>query len=414
NLSIRLSDAGVSRTDIGLFALVTTPYAINFLWAPLIDKLRIPFLSQALGQRRSWILTTQFALFAAIIWMGTFSPGEQLGMLAVGALMVTIASATQDIAVDAYRIDSLEPNEQSAGASVAIWGWHLGGTLIGGAGGLYLASAFGWGTAYFVLACSLGVSMLAVLLSPEPVRKVPLATQQQEENVGAFFNNKMPRFFASAFTWLTNTVIAPFYDFIKRDGWWLILMFIFIFKFGDAMLGRMSGVFYREMGFSYTQIANVSKIYGFIANMVGIAVGGMLAYRIGLIRALLVSGVISAIANLSYALLAEQGTMAYLILAVISDSFTSGLVTVAFVAYLSSLCNVAYTATQYALLASLGNLSRIWLSASSGYMVDKLEGDWGVFFVITAILALYGIPILLILVRWFPQSLPTQQAQKET
>lgn len=410
NLSIWLRDEGVSRTDIGLFALVTTPYAINFLWAPLIDKLRLPFLTAWLGQRRSWILFTQLALLAAILWMGTFSPGEELMMVALSALFVTIASATQDIAVDAYRIDSLPTEQQGAGASVAIWGWHLGGTLVGGAGGLYLASAFGWHIAYWALGACLLISMAAVLLGREPERALDEATEQQEAEVNAFFQHRMPKVLAQLGSWLVNTVIAPFYDFMKRDGWWLTLLFVFIFKFGDAMLGRMSGVFYREMGFSYEQIANVGKVYGFIANMVGIAIGGWLAHRIGLVRALLVSGLLSALTNLTYSLLAHEGTYAYLVLAVVSDNFTGGLVTVAFVAYLSSLCNVAYSATQYALLASLGNLSRIWLSAASGYMVDSLEGDWSLFFIITAVLALAGLPLLLWLVRTYPNAVPDNKA----
>lgn len=406
NLSIWLRDEGVSRTDIGLFALVTTPYAINFLWAPLIDKLRLPFLTAWLGQRRSWILFTQVALFAAILWMGSFSPGEELAMVALGALLVTIASATQDIAVDAFRIDSLSTEEQGAGASVAIWGWHLGGTLIGGAGGLYLASAYGWHIAYWALAFCLVISMLAVLLGREPERKINAATEQQEAQVAQFFNHRMPRIIANTGAWLVNTVIAPFYDFMKRDGWWLTLLFVFIFKFGDAMLGRMSGVFYREMGFSYEQIANVGKVYGFIANMVGIAIGGWLANRLGLVRALLISGFLAALTNLTYSLLAQHGGYQLLVLAVVSDNLTSGLVTVAFVAYLSSLCNVAYSATQYALLASLGNLSRIWLSASSGYVVDSLNGDWSLFFQITALLALAGLPLLLWLAHRYPTAIP--------
>lgn len=406
NLSIWLRDEGVSRTDIGLFALVATPYAINFLWAPLIDKLRLPVLTTLLGQRRSWILLTQVALFAAILWMGSFSPGEELAMMALGALFVTIASATQDIAVDAYRIDSLETHEQGAGASVAIWGWHLGGTLIGGAGGLYLASAYGWHIAYWALAFCLIISMLAILFGREPERKITADTAEQEANVAKYLNHRLPSVLAAIGSWFINTVVAPFYDFMKRDGWWLTLLFIFIFKFGDAMLGRMSGVFYRELGFTYEQIANVSKVYGFIANMVGIAIGGWFAHRLGLVRALLISGFLAALTNLTYALLAQQGGYYYLVLAVVSDNLTSGLVTVAFVAYLSSLCNVAYSATQYALLASLGNLSRIWLSASSGYVVDQLDGNWSLFFQITALLALAGLPLLLWLASRYPTAIP--------
>ncbi|MDD3518143.1 MAG: MFS transporter permease, partial [Chromatiales bacterium] len=204
--------------------------------------------------------------------------------------------------------------------------------------------------------------------------------------------------------WFYIAVVAPFVDFMKRDGWVLILIFIFIFKFGDALLGRMSGVFYRELGFSLTDIANVSKVYGLASNAVGILIGGFLVHRMGVLRALFVAGFVAAATNLTYSWLATSGQdMGVFTVAVMADNFTGGLATVAFVAYLSSLCNVAYTATQYALLASLGNLARIWLSAASGWMVDGLGGDWALFFVITAVLALAGLPLLYVIMRRFPQ-----------
>jgi MFS transporter, PAT family, beta-lactamase induction signal transducer AmpG len=407
NLSIWLRDEGVSRTDIGLFALAATPYAINFLWAPLVDRLRLPYFSARFGRRRGWALFTQVLLLGAIVLLSRAQPGVDLLAVAAAVLLVTFMSATQDVVIDAYRIDVLSPEQYGAGSAAAIWGWHLGGTLIGGAGGLYLAQAFGWNTAYLLLAAGVGVGMLAILLSPEPPYRPPVETVEHEARVAALFERVawLRGGLATAATWLYGAVVAPFVDFMKRQGWVLILVFIVVFKFGDALLGRMSGVFYRELGFSLTEIAEVMKIYGFIANGIGVLAGGVLVARIGLFRALFIAGLLAAATNLTYSWLAASGNDPLVFrIAVISDNFTGGLATVAFVAYLSSLCNVAYTATQYALLASAGNLGRIWLSASSGWMVDQLDGDWAVFFAMTAGIALLGLPLLLVLMRRYPEA----------
>ncbi|THF57698.1 AmpG family muropeptide MFS transporter [Pseudothauera rhizosphaerae] len=410
NLSIWLRDEGVSRTDIGLFALAATPYAINFLWAPVLDHLRLPWLTERFGRRRGWALATQVALMGAVLWMSSAAPAQHLWMMAVATLLVTTASATQDIVIDAYRIDVLEPEQYGAGSAVAIWGWHLGGTVVGGAGGLVLAQHFGWQAAYQVLALAVLVGMVAILLSPEPARGVPRAVAAAEEAVRVRLARRLPAAPAAVAAWLYNAVAAPFAEFMRREGWVLVLVFVFVFKFGDAMLGRMSGVFYRELGFSLTDIAEVSKLYGFAANLAGVFLGGVLAARIGVLRALFVAGVLAAATNLTYAALAVVGQQKWMLaVAVVSDNFTGGLVTVAFVAYLSGLCNVAYTATQYALLSSLGNLSRIWLSASAGYVVDRLDGDWATFFILCAGLALLGLPLLVWLMRRFPSHVGAAQ-----
>lgn len=407
NLSIWLRDEGVSRTDIGLFALAATPYAINFLWAPLVDRMRLPYFSARFGRRRGWALCTQLLLIVGILILSRAQPTLNLMAVAVSVLFVTFISATQDVVIDAYRIDVLDPEQYGAGSAAAIWGWHLGGTLVGGAGGLYLAQAFGWNAAYLLLALCVGVGILAILLSPEPPFRPPEDTVEHEARVAELLRRSewLRGRLAGATAWLYGAVIAPFVDFMKRRGWLLVLVFIVVFKFGDALLGRMSGVFYRELGFNLVEIAEVMKVYGFLANGVGVLAGGVLVARIGLFRSLLIAGLLAAATNLNYSWLASSGNDPLVFrIAVISDNFTSGLATVAFVAYLSSLCNVAYTATQFALLASAGNLGRIWLSASSGWMVDSLDGDWAVFFVLTAGIALLGLPLLLILMRRYPEA----------
>ncbi|KAA0875479.1 AmpG family muropeptide MFS transporter [Nitrincola tapanii] len=406
NLSIWLRDEGVSRTDIGLFALAATPYAINFLWAPLIDRLRLPYLTARLGRRRSWALLMQSFLILAILVLSFAQPSQQLWMMALAVLFVTFISATQDIVIDAYRIEILEPEKYGSGSAVGIWGWHLGGTLVGGAGGLYLAQALGWNMAYLLLATGVLIGMTAVLLSPEP--QVPASQVHAQETAKAdrYLQDKgLSLRLRPLVVWCYVTLVAPLWDFTRRQGWLLILIFIFVFKLGDALLGRMSGVFYRELGFSLGEIAEVAKVYGLTANLIGIVVGGVLVARIGLLRALFLSGFATAATNLTYSWLAVSGqSTAVFIFAVASDSFTTGLVTVALVAYLSSLCNTAYTATQYALLASLANLARIWFSASSGMMVDALDGDWGLFFLLCALIALLGLPLLYWIMKRYPES----------
>ncbi|MEE4383152.1 MAG: MFS transporter [Pseudomonadales bacterium] len=407
NLSIWLRDEGVSRTDIGLFALVATPYAINFLWAPLVDRLPLPWLTARFGRRRGWMLATQVLLMGAVALLATSSPGEALLPVAVGALCVSAASATQDIVIDAYRVEILEPARYGAGSAVAIWGWHLGGTLVGGAGGLYLADAFGWQAAYGALALAVLVGVAAVLLAPEPPRRVD-ADAAAAEAAGRALAGHLHGRSAALLRWLHGAVVAPLVEFARRPGWWVILAFVFVFKLGDALLGRMAGVFYRELGFGLDEIAAVAKVYGLTANAVGILVGGWMVARLGTLRALLAGGLAAAATNVVYAVLASAGRdSATFVAAVVADNFTGGLATVAFVAYLSGLCNLAFTATQYALLASLGNLARIWFSASAGAAVDALDGDWATFFLGTAVVALAGLPLLAVIMRRYPESART-------
>ena len=265
NLSIWLADSGISRTEIGLFSLATTAYALNFLWAPLVDRLQIPWLSRRLGRRRAWMLTSQAFLMLTIAGMSLTDPSVDASMVALACVFVAFVSATQDIVIDAYRIDILEPDEYGAGSAVAIWGWHIGGTLVGGAGGLFLAQALGWQGAYLVLAFSLIPAMAAVLLAPEPRNRDAVRTEGR----------------SSPLLWIKEAVIDPLLDFTTRRWWLLILIFIFVFKLGDALLGRMSGVFYRELGFSLSDIAEVTKVYGLAASIIGVLIGGIVGDRIG-------------------------------------------------------------------------------------------------------------------------------------
>src|SRR5690606_13261511 len=266
---------GVTRTSIGLFALASAPYAINFLWAPLVDRMRLPYLTARFGRRRGWALLTQGALFIALVTMSFTQPSMNLHAVALAAVFVTFTSATQDIVIDAYRVDILDPDQYGAGSAVAIWGWHLGGTLVGGAGGLLLADAFGWNVAYFMLAFGVIVGIVGILMSPEPRYTPPQDTVEHEREIARIIHRVrgLGAWAGDLVTWLYAAVIAPFAEFMRRRGWVLILFFIVFFKFGDALLGRMSGVFYRELGFDYQEIAQVMKVYGFLANGLGVLAG---------------------------------------------------------------------------------------------------------------------------------------------
>ncbi len=383
-LSIWLREEGLSRTSIGLIGAVTTPYAINFLWAPLVDRLRLPRLHRALGQRRSWLLACQLVLVPAVIAMGLQKPAEATAVLAIAALMISIVSATQDVAIDAYRIEILEPEEYGAGAAVAIYGWYAG-AFITGAGALYAAAWGGWTTAYMLSALAIATVASAVFFAREPDRLREPALPS-----------------AGVADRLRLAALVPLAEFFRRLGWLaaLVLAVIVFYKFGDAMLGRMAGVFYVDFGFTRVEIANYSKSVGLVATLLGVAVGGWACVRIGVMRALFLGAFLMMATNLAFALLASGGKDFGLFAAVVFlDNLTGGMATTAFVAYLSGLCNLAFTATQYALLASIGNFARIQLGSVSGWAVDALGGDWTLFFVGVGAASLPAILLLWWLVR---------------
>ena len=269
-LSIWLREEGVSRTSIGLIGAAATPYAINFLWAPFVDRFRLGWLQRRLGQRRSWILACQVLLLPAIVVMGLQEPGNATLLIGISALAISVFSATQDVAIDAYRVEILEPHEYGAGAALAIYGWHTGAFMTG-AGALYVAAFGGWTTAYFASAAMVGLVSIATLLAREPQR--PAATLAPAKN---------------SVDWLRQAAIAPLTDFFGRLGWLaaLVLAVIIFYKFGDAMLGRMAGVFYVDLGFTKIEIANYTKSVGLLATLLGVGVGGWVCIRLGTMRAM--------------------------------------------------------------------------------------------------------------------------------
>ncbi|SDH86426.1 AmpG family muropeptide MFS transporter [Roseospirillum parvum] len=392
NLSVWLKDSGLTLGSIALFGSLSTPYALNFLWAPLVDRLSLP----GLGRRRGWLLLCQGGIALSLLALSLARPEAAVWPIIAAGLCLAIFSATQDVVIDALRIELLTPETYGAGSAVAVFGWHLGAT-VGGAGGLFLAAELGWPLTYRLALIALAVGVAAALLAPEPAAPARPAAAAP----GAPRPKRL-------LGWLKETVVAPLADFARRPGWLWVLAFIVVFKMGDALLGRMSNLFYRELGFSYEEIAEVAKIAGLAGLTLGAFAGGVAVKRLGTLKALFLAGLLMAATNLLYAWLATRGAdQGALALAVVSDQFTSGLGLTTFVAYLSGLCSLAFTATQYALLASLANFARIQVASASGWMVEGLaamEGwigahAWSVFFILTALLALPGLALLAVLMR---------------
>ena len=387
-LSYWLAELGVSLTAIGLFGLVRTSYSLKFLWSPLIDRLPIPLLTARLGRRRSWALTIQLLLMAAIFGLGMTDPRADPGMTALAAVVVAFLSASQDIVIDAYRIELLRPEEQGAGAAATQWGYRFG-LLASGAGALYAASFGGWHFAYAVMAALMLVGMVTVWLTPEPA-----GAAAPEELPGASASKRIG-------AWLSRAVVAPFFDLYRRTGVLdlaAIGVFIVLFKFGDALAASMANPLYVALGFSKVEVATISKVYGVIATLAGVAAGGIVVARIGILRALLLCGGLQALSNLMYAVQVWAAhDVAMLALTIGAENLTGGMASAAFVAYLSNLCSRDFTATQYALLSSLATVGLNVLAASGGALADAL--GWTPFFVLSTLLCLPSLSLLLWLMR---------------
>ncbi len=377
-VSIWLTEVGISKSAIGFFAMVGTPYALKFLWAPLVDHLQLPLLG-FLGRRRAWLCFSQILLVGALVGMAITNPALHTGLFALLALCVAIASATQDIVIDAYRVEALKPEEQGAGAAAIVFGYRIG-MLLSGAGALFLAEVVPWGVVYFVMAGLVILGGAVLLPRPEP-KKIK---QKQHETLA---------------TWMRVAVVEPFRDFTTHHGWWVILLFVMTFKLGDALAGVMTGPFLIQIGFTKATIATIVKSYGLLATLLGTFIGGVMIARIRILSALWICGVAQMFANSLLIVLAMKGAHeGWLAFAITAENLIGGMGTAAFVAYLSSLCHVHYTATQYALLSSLAAAGRTWLSAASGVLAEHL--GWVHFFMFTTLAALPGLMLLIILQRY--------------
>lgn len=400
-LSIWLAEKGVSKTAIGLFALASTPYTFKFLWSPFIDRLSLPFLTARLGQRRGWAVFTQLMLIATIFCLGSVDPVKTPLRMALFAFLVVFCSASQDIVIDAYRVEILPERLYGAGAAMIVLGYRIG-MLVSGAGALYLSSFFGWFVTYTIMASLMTVGIATILLNPEPQHQPSREAVALEEKAAAYIAARpaLKGRKARLLAWLYGAAIAPFAEFLSRKGWLFILLFILLYKFGDALAGVMTNPFFVELGFTKIEIANISKAFGLAATIIGGIIGGLLVDRLGIMRSLLVCGILQMLSNLVFVLQAKAGhNLHVLVLSIGIENLSGGMGTAAFVAYLSSLCNVAYTATQYALLTSFMAFGRTLLSSSGGWLADNM--DWVSFYLTTTAAALPGLILLVWMARHF-------------
>ena len=388
SLSFWLREAGIDRTTIGYLSWIGLAYGFKWVWAPLVDRLPIPLLTRWLGRRRSWLLLSQCVIIAALVGMALTDPQQALLPMVWCALAVAVGSATQDIALDAFRIESADTQRQAALAASYQTGYRIA-MIWAGAGVLWIAAraevapALGaagyqhgaWQTAYLVMAASMLLGMVTVLFSPEPQA------------------GEMPRA-RNAAEWLKGALVEPFADFLRRYGRQavLILMLIAVYRISDVVMGIMANPFYVDMGFTKDEVAAVTKIYGVIMTLVGAFVGGALAMRLGVMRVLMLGAVLSAASNLLFAWLGTRGhDLSALVWVISADNLASGIASAAFIAYLSGLTNVNYSATQYALFSSMMLLLPKFLAGYSGAFVDA--HDYPTFFIGTALL---GVPVLLL------------------
>jgi len=406
SLSLWLKEDGLSRSTVGWAGLIFGVYAFNYLWAPLVDRIQIPFLTKKIGHRRGWIVLMQLIILASLIFWSLINPTENLALVITVGLLIAVASATQDITVDALRIEQIGENEgksMAAGAAMAVVGWWSGYKL-GGVLALFSAEHFQmlgfenyWQITFLILGIliilmNIGLMFVSEQNSNERRDKQALNDKIISEKLG---NNN---FFSNLITWIGGTLGGPIISFFKKNGFSIalgILGFVFLFKVGEAFLGRMSIIFYKEIGFSKSDIAIYSKTLGWITTVIFTLLGGLFVIRSGVLKAMFLAGIIMASTNLLFSVLAWSDKSELLFaIAVIFDDIAAAFATVAFVAFISLLVDRAYTATQYALLASIGTAGRTTLASSSGALVDWLNGDWGLFFILTALMV---IPSLIIL-----------------
>ena len=408
SLSLWLKEEGLSRSTIGWAGLIFGVYAFNYLWAPIIDRIQIPLLTKRLGHRRGWIVLMQIAILLSLVVWSYINPTQNLALLITVGLIIAIASATQDITVDALRIEQINENEvksMAAGAAMAVVGWWTGYKL-GGVIALFTAEYFEkagiadyWQATFLVLGVVIILMNIGLMFVHEPIETDRQSKQREADQV---IEDKLgsSNIITSFVAWITGTIGGPIISFFKKNGFAIavgILSFVFLFKIGEAFLGRMSIVFYKELGFSKVQIAIYSKTFGWITTVVFTLLGGIFAMRVGTVKTMFVAGILMALTNLLFAALYWTGKSELLFaFAVIADDITAAFATVAFVAFISLLVDRTYTATQYALLASIGTAGRTTLASSSGALVGWLNGDWGTFFVMTTVMV---IPSLICL--WF-------------
>jgi len=420
-LSLWLKDDGMSRSTIGWAGLIFSVYAFNFWWAPLIDRIRIPWLTERVGQRKAWIFVLQAIILLMLLAWSTLVPAQSLALVIGVGLVIAIASASQDITVDALRIEQVDRDESAAmaaGAAVAVVGWWTGYKL-GGLIALLIDGALEarglanhWQLTFLALAVLVVLMNVLLLLVPEASWRERRDRQAEDEQrlaktVGGGKRVESASGVGGIAAWFASTIASPITSFFRNNGTALavaILAFVFLFKIGEAFVGKMSIVFYDDIGFSKADIGLYSKGLGWITTIVFTLIGGWFAVTRGVVKALLLAGIAMAATNLLFSFMAWQEVPSTLLfaVAVVVDDATAAIATVIFVTFISLMVDRTYTATQYALLASIGTAGRTVVAASSGALVDGLGGDWGLFFVLTALMVLPSLLLLLYLRKRLP------------
>jgi MFS transporter, PAT family, beta-lactamase induction signal transducer AmpG len=373
-LSAWLRDEGVARTTIGFFSWVGITYSIKVFWAPVVDRLPLPMLTKSLGKRRSWMLLAQIIIAAGLLGMAFSDASTQLQQIALFALLVAFGSATQDIVIDAYRIEAVDKLLQGAMAATYVLGYRLA-LLAAGAGSFYIAEAFSWQTAYCFMAALMSVGIITTLNILEPVITVDEEANELEVKLESVVGLGEKKSFASILSaWFIDSVVSPFVEFFKRNGWisLFILLLIASYRISDITMGVMANPFYLDTGFSKIEIANITKVFGFFMTILGAGLGGILVVRYGILRPLLAGAILVVVTNLLFIFLAlSEPSLALLALVISVDNLSGGIATSVFIAYLSSLTSTSYTATQYALFSSLMTLPAKVIGGFSGVVVDS-------------------------------------------
>jgi PAT family beta-lactamase induction signal transducer AmpG len=397
-LGTRLKQAGIDRSTIGYFSWVGLAYSLKFFWSPVVDRLRLPGLS-ALGQRRSWMILSQLGVMAGLSLMAMANPAHSAVHMAWLAIFTALFAATQDIALDAYRIEVVDAELQASMVAAYQIGYQIA-LISAGAGALILASAYGWTQAYFVMAALMGIGIVTTLLVREPNRHIDRSTLAQEARVVAFLERSAhwPEGLRNAVAWLIGAVVCPFIDFFVRNGTaqaLLILALVTTYRLNYMTMGVMANPFYLDLGFTLVQIAAITKIYGVLMSLSGALAAGVLVVRWGMARTLMLGLLMLSGSNLFYAVMAQvKADLWWLTVAISFDNFGNGIAGASFIAYMSSLTNRAYTATQYALFGTLWSLPTKGLAGFSGRIVDAL--GYRDFFIYTAVL---GIPAALLILN---------------
>ncbi|GAB4270920.1 MAG: MFS transporter [Methylomicrobium sp.] len=397
-LSAWLRDAGAELSVIGFFSWVGITYSIKVFWAPVVDSLPLPGLSQWLGKRRGWMLVAQFGIALGLAGMAGSDPHVQLQQIALFAVWVAFCSSTQDIVIDAYRIEAAIVEFQGAMAAMYVLGYRVA-LLVAGAGAFYVAEYFDWEIAYWVMTCCMTVGIVTTLFIDEPSHQQDAKARELERRVENVIGIEPGRgVLARLSAWFSDAVLSPFVEFFSRNGKWglVILSLIALYKMSDITMGVMANPFYLDRGFSKKEIADISKFFGFFMTIAGASIGGVLVARYGVMRPLLLGAVLASSTNLLFVWLAfSEPNLLLLACAISADNLCGGIATSVFIAYLSGLTSTAYTATQYALFSSLMTLPAKILGGFSGLIVERY--GYGSFFVYSASVGLPAIFLILMI-----------------